>query len=978
MSSSDLMISPPDSPDIFGTTSSDDGANTFAQTKEPFDVDSNSDTDESEGGIEIYFKNPISENHPRPLSADFTSPVEQQSSLQTGYSTTTTSELVQYARDADFFAANCDSHKDKFLMSPNQDAEDLAKLTEVTTRARLSFGSSSDDHVESSELMYCGETGTFTKVKDFAKEGGGSEMYHFPTQKDFTQVEDFVKQPISITNIEGMPQVRDFASQPLPPVVEVARASLAGINLRVEDVPERAISPMIQHNNFQSLAPAQEDHSNTYASSDQSSSNFFGEKPAWEISSEEAEGFHRSLLPMGNITRNGIEYRGFGNAIYLTPPSAPKLKNLTTPNLSERSILADDMKDWVQVLPKRPKKSSQEHKEIQGPFTVGETSANSSPKSIDPPFATPPQSVSLSEQGRPRVFYPPPISAVGTPFLHKPAPFVPRIPQHRDISAWPPIALVLDIPVHPSHPLTSAALHTLALREKFVQLEKGYIQDELHQWALAQHRILLWINSGALDDGIDGMVEGGQSIVTVRTEDVDGSEGSHLWDYEDVEVYARYEQAQFRRNMEWVQDAEGSVGSVCTLKDEIYDFRGHDDIRHRSVSELSSESSMSYVISKEYHKDEDEPKPSSSAKSHCLANQKKVIDYFRALDFLKPGANVPSLARASLEASGGNGITPAEFARAKAKMWIESVKDAQDAARREKEALNLTEALRSEIFPSVPRDMPETILEWISGYEGKVTMRGGADPERHSEDDSESSSDSDNFSRSGKKSTVASPVTDNSKATPEKEDRQDNNSTLSVPTLRSRLQTQVDKIPPRFSLFCVVRNLNERLQANFSAPGIIINAIASLPSLISNILPRSSLSPFNALRTSSEILSAHEPLTSRMLGSIAQIPSQIQQLPDRAKEGIEELAKRKAERAKRQEERAKLVEAATTNNVPPEIDFHMLTLKEQIWKNIKENMFKKRWSWEYEDEPSNENTGTSTKNNGEDKGNGKEDGDGKK
>ncbi|TGO43719.1 hypothetical protein BOTNAR_1352g00020 [Botryotinia narcissicola] len=87
-------------------------------------------------------------------------------------------------------------------------------------------------------------------------------------------------------------------------------------------------------------------------------------------------------------------------------------------------------------------------------------------------------------------------------------------------------------------------------------------------------------------------------------------------------------------------------------------------------------------------------------------------------------------------------------------------------------------------------------------------------------------------------------------------------------------------------------------------------------------------------------------MRQRILHGTQQIPAQIATLPSRARHGILEMQKRMEERGMRQAERAEL----SRSDGSEKIDAELLRLEELIWRNMKENAFKKRRSWEYERE----------------------------
>ncbi|KAF7857984.1 hypothetical protein EAF04_009341 [Stromatinia cepivora] len=723
MSSSDSTTTYPVSlPNIFLTTPSDNGTETnFAQTKEPFDITSYSEFDESEDDIEIdSTRNNLSDTTDNNFQEQEQESVQPATSPQTltpsEFSDPTTDELLQYASDIALFAVNPDSPQERFLTTPNQEMEDLERLRVVISRKSV-FVTASRDRIESSTGVQVRDfttgmlhlktaivvaphdriiSSTGVHVRDFAAQvptsivvargplaGMGLKIEDLPEWVISPVVELEVFGPIqrlrpgdgpqSLTPLQHQNNTPVLRT-PLPSAV-VPRCPLVGMGLSVEDLPEWAISPVVEQdafkpvdgiqpvdgfqsvdkfqpvneiqlpNELQSLASPQH---HTKASSLGSISDtplitkssplnllnramyknclniIHGEEPEWDISSSAAEELfqlspNEEPLPIEEEQNNDT----------LIPPAAPILGNLSTPDLSEMDLYLDlrnDIRSLFQVLPRHPKQlesslKSLKREEMNEQFIIGEVSENSR-SLINSSFVTPPRPI--SEQLEPRVFRLPPRSVGASPHTS------PEIPQQNNINTnidvWPTIALALGIPILPSRLLTPSSLQTLGTMSKLAELEEGYLSDELHQWALQQHLIFVWINSGALDDGIDGIVE--EPVIFPQgkgsNEDCDGenSENSVLWDYEDVEAFARSEPVHFRRNLEWIQGVdveEEEKGSVCTLPDKVYDFCGDEEIIHRSVSEPVEESEGSSVISEEY--DEEKKYVGGESKLSSSSNQ---------------------------------------------------------------------------------------------------------------------------------------------------------------------------------------------------------------------------------------------------------------------------------------------------------------------------------------------------------------------
>ncbi|KAF7907887.1 hypothetical protein BELL_0719g00040 [Botrytis elliptica] len=282
--------------------------------------------------------------------------------------------------------------------------------------------------------------------------------------------------------------------------------------------------------------------------------------------------------------------------------------------------------------------------------------------------------------------------------IHKQHPQPYQLPR---INAWPLIALTYHIPIFPTHMLTSSSLTQLSLCEKSLQQQNGYSDSPLDQWALTQHRLFLWINSGALENGIEGEMRRLGSADALL-----GEESSEMWDYEDVEVFARWEGDTFRRCLEWVQDVEGvgeregkEWGGVG-LENEVYDFCGEEEILHRSASIASKEvkkhegSSSSSYISEEYDAEDERGEIRSAQPSFPLPKQIENADYDPRLGRVVNIFRTRTLHRLGITSQNSSfrqpinhtafretGIQAADYSRANATARFERV--AEDFARRE-------------------------------------------------------------------------------------------------------------------------------------------------------------------------------------------------------------------------------------------------------------------------------------------------------
>ncbi|KAJ8061993.1 hypothetical protein OCU04_009776 [Sclerotinia nivalis] len=685
MSSSELMATCPAMLlNILLTTPSDDDTETnFAQTKEPFDITSNAefdDFDDSEGDAEIdttknNLSDPTDNNSQSPVQIPEPAepPTPPHTSTPSESSDPTTDELLQYAFDIALFAVNPDSHQERLLTSLNQEMEDLARLRVVITRKPVVF-------------MARGPlAGMGLKIEDLPEwvispvvEQGGFEPIGGSEPIQGLRPDD-ESHPIDEFPSLAPPQYRNDASVlgTLSSNAVGPRAPFAGMGLRIEDLPEWAISPVVEQDGFkfadgfqpvdgfqsvvefqppsrlQSLTSPQQHIKACSLGSlvdtplitkssplnllnramDKNYLNIIhGGEAEWDISSSAAEELFQPSpdeepLPIEEEQNNDT----------LIPLSAPILENLSTPDLSEMDLdLPDDMRSLFQVLPKRSKHpesslKSLKREEMNERFIIGDGSEN--PRSlIVQGFVTPSRPITLSEQFEPRIFRP---RSVGASSPHNPPEIAQQNNTYTNIDIWPTIALALGIPILPSHLLTPSSLQALGTTSKQAELEEGYLSDELHQWALHQHRIFVWINSGALDNGIDGIVE--EPVIFSQGEglyeDCDGenSENSVLWDYEDVESFARSEPVHFRRNLEWIQgvDVEGEKGSVCTLPDEVYNFSGDEEFIHRSVSEPVEESNGWSAVLEEYYEKKrnvgEESKLSSSSNQSLVHGIRKSL-----------------------------------------------------------------------------------------------------------------------------------------------------------------------------------------------------------------------------------------------------------------------------------------------------------------------------------------------------------------
>lgn len=536
------------------------------------------------------------------------------------------------------------------------------------------------------------------------------------------------------------------------------------------------------------------------------------------------------------------------------------------------------------------------------------------------------------------------IPVIPAPDIQLPIPELPREISHAyqypRVDAWPIIALAHNIPLFPTHLLTRSSLAQLSLCEKSAQLENGCSDSVLDQWALSRHRLFLWINSGALEDGIDGGFGRADSVDLL----LGLEESSEIWDYEDVEVFSRRQQGGFRRCLEWVWEVEtdgngdgdeGSVGSVgCwgVLSDELYDSFGGEEILHRSVSMVDEEeeeyvSSSSECIEEEYDAEGEKElglgftSPAIFPPENGNINIKddprlgRVVNIFRTRALQRLGIrNQDSPFRQPIPHTvfRENGIRAVDYARANAMERFERV--AEEFARR-----GGGEGDMGQLVLSLGMDSRFGCAE--------VHMRGGTG----SED-------------SGKGSHDKSPPT-GPKANPP------NRHPHLHPRLQAHLNKLAQKIPPQLSLPHAIKTLNQKLLLHSSTPNLLIHATKSFLQL----LPF--LSPASILATSNRMLRAHKPMSQKILHGILLVPAEIEALPSRARDGIEKMKRCREEWRERQMKRATRLEEARRNGNAgaEEVDEGLLTLEERIWRSMKENAFRKRRAWEYEREIKEEN-----------------------
>ncbi|THV44781.1 hypothetical protein BGAL_0580g00020 [Botrytis galanthina] len=855
-------------PEMFTTTCPSNIADDFAQTKEEFDISSIPDSDSEDEGT-IYYETPDKRKGGDKI-AD-----QQTRNDEIAYLPTVSDLTGDEGRDDEVLEDDTITQPVILNRFPTPTTEELIRYIHDTDLMGIDDDGSGEEsmttsHQKSQELARIRGVITRKRVPG-AHQKIQNSTSALAVAAASTGVRNFTTH-----HPPGTPLIRDFAIPPSPPpsipvsntrdlyTLETPQAH-RGTNIRQYqslrscEYPAVGIRTMYHYHGFlfrRTLNGVQTP---------------CGDKEEEEEEDDDDDELQREL--------SAGEEADVEDCLYMsrpTPPHSPVLGNrdLSTEDSGENEENEElENEGLFQILPRRSARVSNKKRENREGLR---TSVSSLP-TIIPPLAIPIQSL--------------------------------QHPQTPRINPWPVIALARQIPLFPTHILTSSSLAQLSIYEKFIQTQNGYSPSPLDQWALTQHRLFLWINSGALEDGIDGEMRRPKSADILLG--IDGS-SSELWDYEDVEVFVRWEGDTFRRCLEWVQDVEmigeGEEWEDLGLENQVYDFRGEEEILHRSVSVVDKYekkyegSSSSEWIEEEYDAEDERgeirsvhPGPTTQSHDPRLG---RVVNIFRTRALQRLGiTHRDSPFRQPINHTGfrETGIQAADYARANAMARFERI--AEDFARREGGA-----------------------------GEVEVHMRGGAG----SGDSGKGSNDKSHSTRS-KPTNPLPPSARNPKR--------------NTPLLHPRLQTQIDKIktkiPPYLSIITAIETLNQKLRIHFSTPRLLIQSAASLPNLISNFLP--ALSPSALLKTSNTVLSAHTPMQQKILHGMQQIPVQIVGFPSWALNWISEMRKRMEERGKRQEERAALLK----NDGAAKIDTELLRLEEVIWRNVKENLFKKRRSWEY-------------------------------
>ncbi|KAB8292505.1 hypothetical protein EYC80_008216 [Monilinia laxa] len=287
-----------------------------------------------------------------------------------------------------------------------------------------------------------------------------------------------------------------------------------------------------------------------------------------------------------------------------------------------------------------------------------------------------------------------------------------------NLNIWFEIAYAIGVPAKASHHLTANALRRHR-EDTMAERSAGYTKSEVSQGVLRRAEILAWINSGALDHGIDGDMNGRPFIVSLPS--LWGSEFTDYWSFEYVDMYWRAQPEKFGWVMDWVQDVEGSAGDGELLTDEIYDFFGDDEeIIHRSVSEPEEDSEE---LSENGQDDGVLIDPTSRPNPRL----QMISDLFHVRELRRLGMDdgspmFPSISPKEFKRNGG----PGEKARTKSMNLRERI--ARDANQRQ-------ERLMDDLFPRVIPDQPSTIEGILFELSGPITMGAFLGPQINGRDD---------------------------------------------------------------------------------------------------------------------------------------------------------------------------------------------------------------------------------------------------
>ncbi|ESZ92130.1 hypothetical protein SBOR_7486 [Sclerotinia borealis F-4128] len=256
---------------------------------------------------------------------------------------------------------------------------------------------------------------------------------------------------------------------------------------------------------------------------------------------------------------------------------------------------------------------------------------------------------------------------------------------------WVEIAQALGVPTTPSHPLTADALFELAAANTMAQSEDATTSElARHQSALFLHRIFKWINSGALEGGIDGNTNGAPFIYPLSS--FWGSDASETWSFEILERY-------------WQNEPDD------------------EQIIHRSISVPESESSGSPEPSDASEDEDEDGGVLIDTTSSSDGQNQMVFDLFRTRELQRlVMGDSPILSRIDPNVFRTN-AGPGKHARARALTLTERI--AQGANQRQEELRNKifpVVPLRNQVFPVIPTEQPITTEEVLDGYYEPITL----------------------------------------------------------------------------------------------------------------------------------------------------------------------------------------------------------------------------------------------------------------
>ncbi|TGO81200.1 hypothetical protein BPOR_1281g00020 [Botrytis porri] len=656
-------------PEILTPVSTSNSQDNFAQSKEDFDVSSIPDSD-SEGGVSIYYQTPEKEKRrggdgfadqqmrdDEIIYGDFILDSERNDGdegyedntiawptiISSRFSTPTTDELIKYINDTDLLGVDDDGSGEESMTTYHRKLEELARIRKIVAR-NLIPGTHQTAENSTSTL---GKPPTLTGIQ----KPTPNLSLGTPLIQDFAiPLPASLPTPLPRTIFENLSAIR---APHFPHYLASQTSSLS-------TYPSPDIGTMYHYygfshrrtvNEIDILAPSDDDDDDNDEEEEKDE-----EEQQDELCRELSEGEEGD--DEGDVDLDMDMSRS-------TPPRPPVLgdrdQNMEDGvEIEDIDGLENGNEGVFQILPHHCRELQQ----------IKENHLQDTKIHPSPILTT---------------NLPPPIHLTIPITIHR------HHPQSPHINPWPIIALTYQIPLFPTHILTSFSLAQLPLHEKHLQELNGYSDSPLDQWALTQHRLFLWINSGALENGIDGDMErpGSADILL-------GEESSEIWDYEDVEVFARWEGGCFRRCLEWVQDVDGGeereVWEELGLgfQDAVYDFCGEEEILHRSASISGREkeneySSSSSYLSEEYDASDELGKIVSSIPAPTPPNPRdhrlgRIVNIFRtrALQRLGiPSHDSPFRLRHPVNhlVFRETGIQTADYARANAMARFERVAD---------------------------------------------------------------------------------------------------------------------------------------------------------------------------------------------------------------------------------------------------------------------------------------------------------------